>query len=143
MRGFTLVELLVTMLIIGILAAVAGPRFFDRRVFEERLFFDETVAAVRYARKLAVASGCLVQVALDAQGYRVRRAAGCTGGAFVEVVGPDAATPYANPQVPEGLAITTQNFPVTFDSLGRPGGAASARIGGFELQVVADTGLVL
>lgn len=143
MRGFTLVELVLTMLIIGILAAVVGPRFFERQTFEERLFFDETVAAVRYARKLAVASGCQVQVALDAQGYRIRRAAGCTQGAFVEVRGPDAESPYANLEVPDGVSIQTQNFPVVFDSLGRPGAAARADIGRFGFQVVADTGLVL
>lgn len=142
-HGFTLVELIVTLVIIGILAAVVGPRFFDRKVFDERLFFEESVSAVRYAQKLAVASGCLTQVSLGAGGYRLRRAANCTSGGFsAEVQGPDGQTPFANTEVPAGVSVSTTNFPVVFDSLGRPSGAASATIGAFTFSVTAETGLV-
>ncbi|MBK3749035.1 pilus assembly FimT family protein [Stutzerimonas balearica] len=142
-HGFTLVELIMTLVIIGILAAVVGPRFFDRKVFDERLFFEETVSAVRYAQKLALASGCLTQVSLGAGGYRLRRAANCTSGGFsAEVQGPDGQTPFANTEVPAGVSVSTTNFPVVFDSLGRPSGAASATIGAFTFSVTAETGLV-
>ena len=142
-HGFTLVELIMTLVIIGILAAVVGPRFFDRKVFDERLFFEETVSAVRYAQKLALASGCLTQVSLGAGGYRLRRAANCTSGGFsAEVQGPDGQTPFANTEVPPGVSVSTTNFPVVFDSLGRPSGAASATIGAFTGGVTAETGLV-
>ncbi|MEW6311518.1 MAG: prepilin-type N-terminal cleavage/methylation domain-containing protein [Pseudomonadota bacterium] len=142
-RGFTLVELIMTLVIIGFLAAVVGPRFFDREVFDERLFFEETVSAVRYAQKLALASGCLTQVSLGAGGYRLRRAANCTSGGFsAEVQGPDGQTPFANTEVPAGVSVSTTNFPVVFDSQGRPSGAASATIGAFTFSVTAETGLV-
>jgi MSHA pilin protein MshC len=141
--GFTLVELVLTLVIIGILAAVVGPRFFDRRVFDERLFFEETVSAVRYAQKLALASGCLTQISLGAGGYQLRRAANCTFGAYsAEVQGPDGQIPFANTDLPAGVSVSATNFPVVFDSLGRPSSAASATIGAFTFSVTAETGLV-
>jgi MSHA pilin protein MshC len=142
MRGFTLVELTMVLVIIGILAAVVGPRFFDRQVFDERLFYEESLAAVRYGQKLALAGGCLIQVSLDGNGYRLRRANNCTGGAYgTEVLGPDGQIPFAG-TVPSGVSVSASTFPVVFDSLGRPSAAASATLGAFTIRVTADTGLV-
>ncbi|MDP3845777.1 MAG: type II secretion system protein [Pseudomonas sp.] len=141
-RGFTMVELIMVIVITGILAAVVGPRFFERQVFDERMFFEESIGAVRYAQKLALASGCLTQVSLSNAGYQLRQAANCNGGAYVlEVIGPDGQTPYAG-AVPAGIVLPANNFPLVFDSLGRPAAAASASIGGFTLNVAAETGLV-
>jgi MSHA pilin protein MshC len=144
MRGFTLVELIMVIVITGILAAVVGPRFFDRQVFDDRLFYEESLAAVRYGQKLAVASGCRTQASLSSAGYRLRQAANCNAGTYtLEVIGPDGASTFANLQVPNGVTVTPTNFPVIFDSEGRPlGGAASAVIGSFTISVAGETGMV-
>jgi MSHA pilin protein MshC len=143
MRGFTLVELVMVIVIIGILAAVVGPRFFDRSVFDERMFKEETLSAVRYAQKLALASGCKTQVAMDASGYRVRRAANCSSGNYTaDVRGPDGQTPFASTSVPGNVSVSSTGFPLVFDSLGRPSSAAWVAVGSQSFTVTADTGLI-
>lgn len=43
------------MVIIGVLAIAAMPRFMDRQTFEARGFYDQTGAMLRYAQKVAIA----------------------------------------------------------------------------------------
>ena len=58
--GYTIVELVLVIVIIGILSSIAGPRFFDNSAFNERAYSDESAASLRYAQKVALASGCHV-----------------------------------------------------------------------------------
>lgn len=67
-EGFTLVELIVALIVLGIIAAVAVPRFADRADFDNRGFQDETRALLRYAQKSAIAQRRNVCVALNAAG---------------------------------------------------------------------------
>lgn len=66
LSGFTLVELIIIMVVIGIIAGVAMPRFFQRSTFEARGFYDEAQAALRYAQKQAMAQRRPVAVGIDA-----------------------------------------------------------------------------
>jgi prepilin-type N-terminal cleavage/methylation domain-containing protein len=54
-QGFTLIELIMVIVILGVLAVFAAPRIFNNADFYARGFHDETLALLRYAQKSAVA----------------------------------------------------------------------------------------
>jgi prepilin-type N-terminal cleavage/methylation domain-containing protein len=68
-RGFTLVEVVATLVILAILAAVAVPRMFDSQTLNQRGYIDEVASALRYAQRIAIASNCQVSVVIGAAGY--------------------------------------------------------------------------
>ena len=94
MSGFTLVELITVIVLVGILAVAALPRFFDQNVFESRGFFDESKSLLRYGQKVAVAQRRTVCVALGGTGVALTIASAANAGA--------CDTPLALPNVPRG-----------------------------------------
>ncbi len=147
--GYTLVELVTVIVILGILATFAVPRFADHQVFEERGFYEEVVAALRYGQKIAVGSGCPVQINIDASGYALTQqtvlANRCDPGDVsyaVPVLFPDgqAAAGTTPAGVTLGPVVTYQ-----FDGLGQTdlGSDLTVSIGSWSLIVQAQSGYVL
>lgn len=65
-QGFTIVELIITITIVGILAGVALPRFVSRETFDTVGFADQTESLMRYTQKVAIAkrrSACVTLTA--------------------------------------------------------------------------------
>ncbi len=54
-KGFTLIELIMVMILVGILSVAIIPRFANKNAFDERGFFDQSISMVRYAQKVAIA----------------------------------------------------------------------------------------
>jgi MSHA pilin protein MshC len=69
MRGFTLIELIACILIIGVLAALSGSLFVGTGSFDQRGYADELAAALRYADDVAAATGCNVSFTVTSAGF--------------------------------------------------------------------------
>jgi MSHA pilin protein MshC len=69
-RGFTLIELIASITIMVILAAVTLPRLTSAQPFAERGYADGITASLRQSRAVALASGCDVQFTISAAGYQ-------------------------------------------------------------------------
>jgi MSHA pilin protein MshC len=139
--GFTLVELVTVMLIVGILAAVAAPQFFDREAFASRGFYDEVISTLRYAQKSAIAQRRYVCVAFPASNsisLTHGTTSGC-GSAMASASG--AAYPLTN-----GHASFSGGAPTGFyfDALGRASASSTISITGYSASIIveAETGYV-
>ena len=147
-RGFSLPELVMVIAIAGILAALAVPRLYGPGEVAARGFLDESLAAIRHAHKLAMASGCEVQVAVTSGAVSLARRSACGSGGFTGAV-PHPARP-GNFTIARPGAVTVAPL-VTFyyDRIGRPRNGAGALLGtgididiaGRVLHVEAETGL--
>lgn len=147
-HGHTLIELITVIVILGILAGLAVPRFFDNQVFEEAGFYEEVAAALRYGQKIAVGSGCPVRVSITAGGYELKQQAASGNRCdpadstwAVPVLLPDGQA--AAGSTPAGITLT----PVTYqyDGLGQTnlGGNLTVSIGARSMTVQAQSGYVL
>lgn len=144
-RGFTIVELIMVIVIIGILAAVVGPRFFTKSNFDERFYFEEILSSVRYAQKLAVASGCSINVLVDSDGYQLTYDKGCGIGAtdpkINDLVADPSGRDYRGDN--EYHVKIDKKFAVTFDSLGTASPADSVIFGSGSFKfTVHSTGFI-
>jgi len=147
--GFTVVELVLVIVILTVLASVAGPRFFGSTEFSERGYRDELAITLRYAQKVAVASGCPVRFSLSAAGYALSQQATSNGHCDpadngyplpVSLAGGQAASGNTPAGVTVGPALVLH-----YDTLGRTDLASdqTVAIGSQTLTIQAASGLVL
>jgi MSHA pilin protein MshC len=115
-RGFTFTELVMVIAIVGILATVALPRLTSTGDFAVQGTFDQTLAAVRYAQKQAVARNATVRVVFATNGVSACFDSGGTCG--TALLDPARGSALA---VAGSADITITGTSFTFDALGRPG----------------------
>lgn len=139
-HGFTLVELIMVMIIVGILAVFAAPRFFDADIFRSRGFADQVQASLRYAQKIAIAQRRFVCVTIAGNSLSLATGTVATCG-----------TPLASPSggnyvidAPASVTVTGASF--HFKALGSPSAGVTVSVTGGDMTrniiVEAETGYV-
>ena len=133
-----MIELVTVMLVVGILAVVALPRFADQSDFQARGFQDETRALLRYAQKSAIAQRRNVCVTLGGAGVTLTIDNSAPADGTCDI----ALAPPGSPRGGSGLVPSVGNF--KFQPLGDTDQAANvtATIAGATITVDFKTGYV-
>jgi MSHA pilin protein MshC len=92
MRGFTLVELVMVIVLLGVLSVYAVPRMINTGDFFARGFHDQSMAYLRYAQKTAIAQRRTVCVTLSANAISLRIAGAAGSNTCADnLMGPDGS----------------------------------------------------
>ncbi len=145
--GYSMTELVLVIIMIGILAVVVVPSFSDTAAFRARGFSDDVQSAARYAQKLAVASGCPVQLQIASGGYALMRKTTCPSAeatfpvavAHPSRIDPDTGLSHYAGSAPDGTTLSGASMVFYADGSSDGGSIAT---GGRTFTVIASTGYV-
>ena len=133
-RGFTFVELIIVVLLVGILAINVGTRFFSNSSFADRNVADELVEAIRYAQHLAMSRGGGIQIVTTATSYTVQQTD------TTAIPNPNRTGDYSV-TIPTNSSLSIST--ISFNGLGQPTPATDTNIlvsSSFTITVEGETG---
>lgn len=126
--------------ITGILAVVALPRFAGRLMFDTRTFADEVRSALQYAQSVAVAQRRNACATVAAGSLTLTQGASFGAACTVPVVNPSTMAPFVL-STPSGvsLSLAAGANPIAFDALGRTASGWTVAVAGDQtIQVVVE-----
>jgi len=144
--GFTLPELIMVMVLVGVLGAVGIPRFFDLDDYQARFVYDQVLSAARYGHQAAVASGCATRLSISATGFQLLSNDNCLSGttpAFSNNIVPHPtgdSEAFNLTSVPSGASLTSAT--VTFYPDGSADNNHTLSVSGRNILITAATGYV-
>ncbi len=150
LRGFTTIELVIVLVLLGILSAYASSRFFETDIFTEKFAHDELSAVLKHVQQRALASRCDLQVSVAPSSYTVALRDNCTSGAFTRTV-PDPAEPGAvlgNGAIDPAITLSSSVSPIVFDAQGQVRNSAGSvvdvnvAVNARAIRIIGATGLV-
>lgn len=153
MQGFTMIELVVVIILIGILSAVAMTRMTLLTGYDEVAYRDKIKSTLEFARRTAVASRRVVcaTVAGNALTLRIEEtvpeAAGSGACAGAGVSAHDLILPAADNRCAAGVAngvcppdgVTLADASIGFNGLGQPLSGAGALLPGITTWTINNT----
>jgi len=127
-RGFTLIELIMVIVILGVLAVFAAPRILNNSDLYAKGFHDESLAYLRYAQKTAIAQRRTVCVTFPSSSSLALAIASnaatldCSTPASGGMNGPkgDAASATLNAKAGSGVTYSGTPAALNFNGLGQP-----------------------
>lgn len=108
--GFTLVELVVVILILGILSVSIAPRFFGVASYEERKATDEILLALRHTQQMSMNRGGNIELVITANNYSIQVSGG----------NPVLRSPEGLPYPKDFDGVNAIPSTVRFNTLGQP-----------------------
>ena len=146
-NGFTLIELVMVLVLIGILAVFAASKMGNVSLIKASAFIDKLQADVRYAQNLAMTRGKRTRINFTSLSYAVSQDSSAAGdcsafGAAIDPATSAGLTITLNTGKFAGITITPSMACLEFDSLGKPyscgAGTCSAVLSGMTITVIAN-----
>jgi len=147
--GFSMLELVVVLVVVGALAAVALPRMLKLGDLDEPAFADEVASTLRYARKLATATRRVVCVSVASDGITLTMdhrapesylSLSCAASPMVEIPGSHCA---ANKVcTPSGVALSATPASFRFSGSGESNTDVTVTVGSKTLSINRFTGYI-
>ncbi|MCU6432694.1 type II secretion system GspH family protein [Undibacterium sp. Jales W-56] len=149
--GFTLIEMIMVLLLVGILSVTLIPRFTDKKTFDARGFFDQSRSMVRYAQKVAIAQRKDVFVRVDSAAGDICllyiSTVTCANAVLADAVLNPADQKKFIQSAPSGISFTGSAL-FSFNALGKPNFASTLTLGVTgdgstrTMTIESDTGYV-
>jgi MSHA pilin protein MshC len=154
-RGFTLTELIVTLIVIGVLAVFVVPKLDGMSAMRQRTEYDKVVSAIAYARKAAVArrryacvsvAGAAVTLTIDSnppESTSTPFGGLCPFSTALDLAARDKDCSASNQTCLKYASMSATPSTFQFDPLGRASATVSISMPGFSpIKVEGETGYV-